>query len=63
MLTPRNDNSIDDVKEPFLFTTCSGVPFFSVGLERLESSSIDCDIDGEPVSKIRMDTVKEDGAS
>ncbi|KAG1814801.1 hypothetical protein EV424DRAFT_1629604 [Suillus variegatus] len=49
ILTPRNDNNIGDVKEPFFITICSGVPF-SVGFERPETSSIDCVSDEEPVN-------------
>jgi hypothetical protein len=56
----------DRDKESFLIIVCSGLPFFSVELEMLESSSLDglgCIVDEGAVIKMRMETVKDGGAS
>jgi hypothetical protein len=65
ILTPRSDKNDSD-NEFLLITTCSGPPFFSVGLEMLELSSLDeldCVVDEEAVIKMRIETAKEGGAS
>lgn len=67
ILTSPSDDSDSGNEFSRVVTPGSGMQLFSAGLGRVESwaplDKSDCDAAAEPVIKIRIDTVKEGGAS